>query len=253
MKSISTVFIFGLIVMISVTGCNQSKSKKNTTTSTSFNPVTPPNPGFTPVPTPTPPATSTGQCYGTGNEAGVADAGQTINYYKLNNPPVVAHGAGAGVIVYNSETDLASGYSQGMFYTNSRFNVRVIPRRQYFGTDSKGVSCMYSPRPYSKLRVGVKLRKRESQAGDYYQFDDVAVDCASKVHEFQVPQGSAFPLIVEVSNIMWDWSCQSYTNQGFPNVAGVCPWDSVWTTECVQVEVQFSTDDTKDIPGTRTN
>ncbi len=194
-----------------------------------------------------------GECHGTGSEPGISDAGQTIDYYKISEPPIVAHGHNEGVIAWSSESNMPAGISQDIFFTNARFNVRVIPRRRYFGTDSKGVACAYQPRPYGRMQVGVRVRKRESPgSGDYHLFDNVRVDCASKVHSFQVPANTAFPLVVEILNVKWDWSCKSYEQQGFPNVDGVCPWDNVWLTECYSMELQVSTDTTKDLPGPKT-
>ena len=261
-----TMKFLGLgFVFLGLYSCSGGGSSSNKNTVSNTNPVntTPPTTytppaGYTPPPTYTPPAGSGNCSYGTGNEQGLVTAGQTIDYYKINNPPIVAHGAGDGAIVWSSETDLPGSYNQNIFYTNAKFNLRVIPRRQYYGTDSKGVSCAYQPRPYTKLQVGVVVRRREDPpgVGAYYLFDNVNLDCASQVHEFSVPTNTAFPLVVEVKNVKWDWSCQSYINQGFTESylqsIGYCPFDNVWLTECYSLEVQFATDTTKDIPGQRT-
>jgi hypothetical protein len=241
------------LICFSLVGCvGSKKSTRNGNDSSTTSGLNGPG-GFPPPGTGTGTNTSTGQTSGTGNEDGVADAGQTIEYYKLNDPPLVMHGYNNGVVAWSSSTDLTLGLTQNIFFTDQRFNVRVIPRRTFFGTDSKGVSCMFQPRPYERLQVGVRVRKASLPTGDYYLFDDVPVDQASLIHEFTTPANTTEPLVVEVLNVAWDWSCTDYANQGFPNVAGVCPWDKVWATECVQVEVQFSTDFTKDIPGQRTN
>lgn len=256
MKLVAKHLLFITCLLFTISSCTKKTSSKKSNTSSSTTTLLPPvnsNTGgsgssgsgsnITP-----------GQCNGTGNEQGIADSGQTINYYKINNPPIVSHGKGDGIVVWSSETDLPLGYSQSMLYTDARLNVRIIPRRQHYGTDSKGVECRYLPQPYGKLQVGVSVRRKEDAAGtgQYHLFDDVAVDCASKVHEFQVPSNTNYPLVIEVKNVKWDWSCKDYENQGYSNVPGVCPWDNVWSTECYQLELQFSTDTTKDIPGLRT-
>jgi len=188
---------------------------------------------------------------GTGGEPGVADAGQTFEYFKIKDPKIVAHGAGSGAVVWSSEVNLSTAYSQTIFSTNTRFNVRVIPRRTNATVDSKGVACKFQnpPRPFSKMQVGVRVRKQGVTYGDYYLFNDVPVDCASGVHSFAVPQGTTTPLVIEILDVKWDWSCTDYANQGHPNVPGVCPWDKVWNSECYALELEFSTDTTKDLPG----
>lgn len=251
--TLTTLFASSLLLM----GCDTktSNKKSNTTTSTT-SPVTnypypTPYPTATPYVYPTIPPTGTDCANGPANAAGIADAGQTIEYYKINQPPVVAHGKDEGVVVWNSVSNMPAGVSQNILYTDARINVRVVPKKQSFGTDSMGIACQYYPQPYTKLQVGVRVRKQEASVGDYYLFDNVPVDCPSATRQFQVPEGTSLPLVIEVMNIKWDWSCQSYANQGYPNVPGVCPWDRVWLTECVGVELQFSTDSTKDLPGPR--
>jgi len=234
-------------------GCDSKTSNKKSTTTSTTSPVTNyPYPTPTPDPTtpyPTIPPTGVNCANGPAAAPGVADAGQTIEYYKINQPPIVAHGTGEGIVVWSSVTNMPAGVSQNILYTDARINVRVVPRRQSFGNDSMGVPCQYYPQPYQKLQVGVRVRKQEASVGDYYLFDNVPTDCPSATRHFQVPEGTSLPLAIEVMNIKWDYSCTDYANRGYPNVPGVCPWDRVWPTECVGVELQFSTDSTKDLPG----
>jgi hypothetical protein len=248
----SALVTLSLSITIGLIGCDQKSTKKNIS-ATSTNPLTNPNPVVTPYPTGTSTPAPTSCAYCSGTEPGVADSGQTINYYKLNSPYIIAHGANQGNIVFSTESNLPANYNQNIFFSDSRFNVRVIPRYQNKGTDSMGVPCAYNPQPFTKMNIGIVLRSRQSSpgVGDYHRFSDVQVDCPSKIHEFQVPSTSD-PLVVEVMNVQWDWSCKSYEQQGYPNVPGVCPYDNVWQTECYALEVQFSTDTTKDIPGTKT-
>jgi hypothetical protein len=248
--AIAPWFILGSMAFL-VSGCSD-KTTKNSPTST--NPITG-NPPVQPTATvsPTNPTQPSNCPWGNGNEPGVADSGQSLEYYKLNNPPVVAHGAGYGTVIFSTETDLPTAYNQNIFFSDGRFNLRVIPRYQQQGVDSKGRNCAYNPMPFEKMNIGIVVRSRQSSpgVGDYYQFKDVPVNCASKIHQFQVPSTSD-PLVIEVMNVEWDYSCIDYANRGYPNHPGVCPYDDVWRTECFAVEVQFSTDTTKDIPGTKT-
>jgi hypothetical protein len=253
LTSLLLMFAFGSLV----TSCQQQTSSKSNSGSSGNSVTTTSTTGWTTgtsTTTGSTTGTSTGNCaYGTGNESGISDSGQTIEYYKINSPAVVAHGANYGTIVFNSATDLPASYNQNIFFTDSRFNLRVIPKYQRGGTDSKGRSCdYYSPRPFTKMNIGVVVRSRQSSpgVGDYYTFTDVDVNCPSKVREFQVPS-TPDPLVVEIMNVEWDYSCIDYAEQGFDDVSGVCPYDRVWLTECYQLEVQFATDTTKNIPGTR--
>lgn len=246
------------VVLLFSYGCGgKTSSKKNTTNTSTTSPVNN-------IPTTGSPTTGTGSgstsCVnGSPTEAGVVTAGQVQEYYTINNPPVVAHGAGNGTVVWSSETDLPQSYSQNMFLTNAKFNVRVVPRRQFYGTDSRGRSCDYAPLGYTKLEVGVVLRRREDPSGvGQYRRLEADVNCPSQTHEFQVPSNTAFPLVVEIKDVMWDYSYIDYTNQGYSqqdleNISVfVCPWDRVWVNDCYSLEVQFSTNTTKDLPGPRT-
>jgi len=260
----NTISITGILVVFLFTmSCERSTTVNRTNSSFDQvnNPIpTPnptPNPGdpyILPNPTPIPDPNPSNCANGSADAAGVSDAGQSIDYYKLNNPSVVAHGASGGQIVWSSETDLPSSYNQNIFFSDSRMNIRVVPRYQNQGVDSKGVTCAYVPQPFTKMNIGVVVRSASAQpgVGAYYQFKDVDVNCPSKVREFQVP-ASQDPLIIEVMNVQWDWSCLSYAQQGYNNVPGYCPYANVWQTECYQLEIQFATDTTKNLPGPRAN
>lgn len=263
MFSLKKTFLW-LLVFSSLYSC-ENKTTVNKRSTDTTNPVTNPrNPSDTggsgtggtgtstpPIDPPRDPATCPN---GTPDAAGIADQGQSIEYYRINNPPVVAHGATGGQIVWSSNLDLPPSYNQNIFYSDSRFNIRVIPRYQNKGVDSRGVTCAYYPQPFEKMNIGIVLRTAQSSpgVGEYYQFRDVPVDCPSKVRQFSVPATSD-PLIIEVMNVEWDWSCISYAQEGYPNVPGACPYSYVWLTECYQLEIQFSTDTTKDLPGTKVN
>lgn len=194
----------------------------------------------------------------TGSPPGISDGGQNIEYYKLNNPKLSAHGTAnpnryasyyPNGIVWSSLNDLDSSISQNIFRTNARFHIRVkaLPGPQY-ENDSKGIYCHYVAENYTKLQIGVVVRKQGATSGDYYLFNDVKVNEYSDVHPFVVPANTTEPLVIEVRDIAWDRTCSYYTDQGFPNVQGACPYAPVWDTACVAWEIQVATDDTKDFP-----
>jgi hypothetical protein len=291
MKRLPFLTIIFIGLSLSVSGCAPKTNKIKKANTTSTNPFgTGTDTGTTPAGYPTFPTAEvitthpdpyqSNQCgansgmegggvgYGTGNEAGYADANppQTIEYVKVNDPLIIAHGTGTGVVQWSSQTDLSPSISQSIFYTDQRMNIRVVPRAiQQGASDTRtGASCAYIPRPYQKLKVTVRVRRADLSSGYVFTFgsvdldnngqgDGVPLNKASRVHEFQVPQGSSAPLVIEVMNIEWDYSCYEYETQNYCDVPGSCPWGSVWTSECVGVELQFSTDGTKDLVGERTN
>lgn len=194
----------------------------------------------------------------TGSPPGISDGGQNIEYYKLNNPKLSAHGTAnpnrhasfyPNGVVWSTDNDLSSSISQNIFRTDSRFHIRIKAiEGPQFENDSKGIYCQYVRENYTKLQVGIVVRKQGATSGDYYLFNDVKVGEFSDVHPFAVPPNTTEPLIIEVRDIGWDRTCSYYTEQGFPNVQGACPYAPVWDTACVAWEIQVATDDTKDFP-----
>ena len=113
-----------IAMMIGLTGCLAPKSTNKKTTSSDNSTSTPDSGGGTVVD----PGSNTGG-NGSGDEPGIPDAGQTQDYYSINN--IVLHGK-ANVLphfsipdnLWSSERGISSD-DQHIFYTNSRFNIRV--------------------------------------------------------------------------------------------------------------------------------
>lgn len=195
----------------------------------------------------------------TGSPPGVADGGQTVDYHKVGTLPVIiARGSAPpnrwadfhpGGVVWNSKDDMPSNISQDIFTTNSRFNLRVKALTGIQGVnDSRGIPCNFVPLPYKKLNIGVRVRRRDAVSGDYYHFRDVGVNQFSNVKEFVVPPNVTEPLVIEISDLEWDYSCTHYSLAGHSNVTGYCPYARIWDTQCVRLQFEFATDDTRDIP-----
>ncbi len=186
---------------------------------------------------------------GTGSEAGISTNGQTTNYYTLPSYDVIMHGAPQGQVVFNSQLHL-SGYNENIFKTDSRFNLRVIPRQIGKGTDSKGNACtkQQAAQEFSLINVGIIVRAASgtSGVGSYHFFEDIPVDCASEVFEFSVPATSD-PLVIEVLNVTNDQDCLEDQSRGITSGRN-CPYTEVGSMECYALDIQFSTDSTKDIP-----
>lgn len=201
--------------------------------------------------------TSNGDGYGDGNEEGVSDGGQTINFYTIEG--IAIHGTEGRTLSGPiwSTTMLGSG-DQAIMYSNSRFNIRVRPRSAPTrgSSDSEGVTCNYVANPYKKLRVKLCLRKAGATC-DYTKtvtFGDIAVDEVSKVKEFTNLPVTSEPLIIDILSVQWDYACQNYLDQGYssddPQLDGYCPMGNIWKTSCAAFDIQFSTDITKDFPVT---
>lgn len=215
-----------------------------------------------------------GDSHGDGSEPGISDGGQTTNYYTISN--IIVHGTqnpnrhqcgnsytspqtGTTTVatppncyhpdyLWSSAVDFPSSENY-VFETDSRFNLRVIPRPRpsHNSSSVKNINCHYGNggESYSKLQIDVCVRSATGSCNNFntVTFPNVAVNGASKVKEFHVPVTNQ-PLVVEVRDVQSDHSCVLY-GQGY------CPISSVWDTECVRFDIQFATDDTKDIPGPR--
>jgi hypothetical protein len=203
-----------------------------------------------------------------GSEDGIADAGQTINYRTISN--IIVHGnqnpnrhrcgnVFNGVtatapncynpnFLWSSAVDLPSA-NQHIFSTDRRFNLRVIPRSgpNQNRKDVKDIECRHANDLYTELELEVCVRGASETCNNFntVTFNGVKVNVASLIKEFPVPV-TMDPLVVEVRDISWDYTCKAYGND-----PTYCPYASVWDTQCVRFDIQFSTDETKDIPGQR--
>ncbi len=269
LTSLLLMFAFGSLVTSCQPKTSSSKTNSGTSNLPSLGTTGSSTGSSTGLTTGSTTGSSTGSScpWGTGSEAGISDNGQTISYYKLNSPPAVMHGANSWEVGFSTDSDLPPNYNQNIFFTDQRFNVRVIPRRTQRGTDSKGRYCAFIDSPFTKMNIGVVVRSRDASpgVGAYYQFKDVPINCPSKVREFigQIPN-TPDPLVIDILNVESDHACILHQSQTDPRTGtnytyedgvsrGYCPYDQVSSTECFEVEVQFSTDTTTNLPGTRVN
>ena len=266
-KNIFTIII---ILLVSASCLNSSSNKRKNTVDSSAPQAPTPYYPLPPAGTPVNPVPSTGGTgeygqdgpgtgYGDGNEPGVPNPSNTSapEYYSING--IIVHGtanpnryAPPNGILWSS-TEGVSSNDQHIFTTNSRFNVRV---RAQAGPaqntlDTRSIACQYNNSIYNKLLVTLCVRKQNGSCIYTQTFDDVPVGQVSKVKEFNIPLSTAEPLVIDVLDVQWDYTCISYGEQGFSNQTGYCPWAPVWDTQCVKFDVQFSTDDTTDLPGPR--
>ncbi|OUR96434.1 hypothetical protein A9Q84_08765 [Halobacteriovorax marinus] len=234
--------ILTLLVILSLTSCVQkTTNKKSSSTSTTQSSVVPPS---------TDP--------GTDDPAGDPYVDPSLpSYYSL--PEVVVHGTASpnrnpppNGIFWASNRNIGSN-DQYIFQTDSKLNIRIkaLSGPSIYSTDSNNVQCNYSPLPYTKLKLSVCVRSSQGSCVFQHTFDDIAVGSYSYVKEFSVPANTSDPLVIEVKDVQWDYTCNYYANNGFPNQPGYCPFSAVGYADCVKFQIEFSTDETQDLPGPR--
>lgn len=186
----------------------------------------------------------------TGDEEGVADAGQTTDYYSLNT---IVHSKDHNSnenrpYIWSSSVNVPES-NQNIFLTDARFNIRIRAKEAPpKGNDSHGVGCDYqdfeSWFKYTKLDVDLCIRKAsETDCHESHSFNNIQVNSASQVKKFSVPNTSQ-PLVIDILDVKWDTGCLYDRGQS----ERYCPTFRVWKNDCVEFDLQFSTDYTKDFP-----
>lgn len=187
---------------------------------------------------------SSGDCFADG----VGDSAN--NYITIN--PIIGKGENAGIVQYSSADDpnFQGPGDQEIFLTDSRLNIRVLanssPGQGTTTTTSK--TCEMMAVPYKKLqvKVGIKIQGSSGYQSTYI-FDDIDVNGCSEVHEFSITQTSE-PIIIEILETKWDYSCTWANNVNDVNAESYCPFSYVWQNDCFSVGLQVATDHTRDIP-----
>lgn len=194
-----------------------------------------------------------GNSYGDGSEEGISDSGQDLNYRTVSN--IVVKTPSSGSLFWSSKDAPNLANDQHIFAADQRFNLRIIPRRHpNEGTVAfDNTSCSNdSPIDYGALSIDVCLRREGGSCINTTRFENISVNGASKVKEY-TPPSSTQPLIVEVTSVEWDYWCAQgddrYCPTGPINFGADRMDPSV--KDCVRFDIQFSTDETKDLPGPR--
>ncbi len=244
--------------MSALASCSvKSTSSKTTTTNTSST-----------SPIGTSGTGSGGTSTGTGTTVsgcdGVARDGATRCYYK-NIPTIQVMGAttaasSAGTPYWSSATLTSSGtgVSPNQFVSDGTFNIRIIPRLANATTAASnpsvaGKTCSSFMNNAKKLYVQIRLRQQGASSGEIATLS-AAIDEASNIWHFSPPV-SATPLVVEVINVMADIRCNQSGGKYY------CPYADIplnsptmnYPTECVAFDLQYSTDETYDLPGSSAN
>jgi hypothetical protein len=187
---------------------------------------------------------------------GVARAGVTKCYFK-NIPTITASGGTFGQSWWSSTSYVAAtGSDPKVFSTDATFNVRIIPRVATTGSTSTfGKSCSTYMNYATKLKVQLMLHRNGVSVGEIATLT-ADMDIPSKVWHFTVP-ASSDPLVLEVVNVLSDSRCSGKYGTKLStcstNPYYDIPINTKGPTECVAFDLQFSTDETYDLPGASAN
>ncbi len=251
MKTLIILFLF-----VAVVGCNSKQPAVNNTYIT--NPITGGGGGTctgTNCPAPCTGSNCTTPTPISGCD-GIARANATSCYYK-NIPRVQVSGGVYGQSFWKSN-NLPGGISQNQFVTDASFNVRIIARSPTSGNSTFGRSCSPYMLNSKKLRVKIQLQKAGVSPGEEATLTS-EIDVPSKVWRFSPPKGTTQPYVLEVVNVESDARCSG----AYGTPLASCPSNpysgipvntsTQYQTECAAFDIQFSTDETYDLPGALAN
>ena len=231
-----------ILVLVALVGCNPKQPSPSTAGTTVINNTYTTNP-----------VTGDGTGTGTGTTIsgcdGIARDSATRCYYK-NIPTVQVSGDVTLNTPFWLSTNLPSSISQNQFATDATFNVRIIPRAaDATKTSISGKTCSpFTVNNSKKLQVKLMLRKQGVGLGEVITLT-ADRDTPSSKGIFTVPGGTTSPYILEVTSVQSDTRC---TWAGGTSTT-LCPYapipvNTLGPTECVAFDIQYSTDDTYDLP-----
>ena len=236
-------FIILLIASLTITSCVESKSNKKSSSDTS-----------TTQSTVLLPSENAGD-----SDSGYYEDSDLPSYYTL--PPVtsgpegvILHGTNdqnrnevSTGILWSSEQNMSTA-NQEILKTDSRFNIRLMalsaPSQNTI--DSNGSKCTMYPVGYQKLQVSLCVKKKGGACVYMHLFNDLNLNEWSLTKEFNIPSNTDDPLVIQVLDVKWDYSCTWTGGSG-----SYCPYDGVWDKDCIRFKMQVSTDGTRDLPGGR--
>lgn len=232
MKTIKISKIILAVLMLSQVSCvEKTSNKKSSSTQTSTISTTATDPASNDTPD-------------------VVEDPSLPNYYSLN---VILHGtppSSPGNGVYWSSDENIPSNDQYIFQTDSRMNVRIkaLASPTKFSTDSNGIECSQYALGYTKLNVDICIRSASGICVYEHSFTEIGVNSYSPVKEYTVPSNTNEPLVVEVNDVRWNYYTlmnPAYIEAGYPEMM------SIGYLDCIKFQIEFSTDETKDLPGSR--
>ncbi len=124
--------------------------------------------------------------------------------------------------------------------TDTKLNIRVLVRPAPY---ANATTCKNSF-AYGALEMAVGIRtKYDSAPLEKITFKNIKVNECSQVRSFKITPTLKLnndPVILEVSNVKWDYACTIGWN------SADCPFNYVWKSSCFEAILQVSTDYTKD-------
>ncbi|MDO9182389.1 MAG: hypothetical protein Q7U04_08260 [Bacteriovorax sp.] len=188
---------------------------------------------------------------------GVYHDGATSCYYK-NIPTIQASGGVYGQTWWSSTNFISStGNSPGQFSSDYTFNVRIIPRSPTANaTSTFGKVCSPYKMYATKIKVQLMMHKYGVSLGEVATLTST-IGAPSNVYHFTVPRGTGNPLILEVVNVSSNSRCTGFYGSNPSNCSTNpyldIPINTLGPTECVAFDIQYSTDETYDLPGPTAN
>lgn len=251
-----------ILVMSLLSACSVKSTNSKIQSTTATSPI-----GYDPGTVPGGSTTVGGiACDGVNNNTGANKC-----YYK-NIPTIQVMGATNYAITngvpFWSSTNLGSSISQNQFATDEVFNVRIVPRMAIKTNPAvnpavPGKSCnhtMTNDRIATKLFIQIKLQTKEEHLAGSADGEvatlSASIDQPSTVWHFS-KRVTPSNLVIKVVNVLTDTRCRA----GGAGAAGYCPYSdlplnsatSTAATECVAFDIQYSTDETYDLPGASAN
>lgn len=178
-------------------------------------------------------------------------------YRRIN---VIGHGNSTGVS-WSSYNDprYSSSYTNtqdSIFVTDAKFDLRVVaksPPGQGI-IDSLGEMCNFSGLPFSKIKFNISIRDVFSSSPFHTQTVELDVEKCSPILNLaqHLPQITE-PIILEISDVKTDYPCAMFppgTSEYNQLNCGTNQFQPLSNSECFELELQLSTDETKDLPGT---
>ena len=192
-------------------------------------------------------------------DPGIADADQTLDYYKLKG--IRGAGNGSSESQWSSSRLGESSATTGILVSDSRIHLRIMPR----AAPGKGGRCGQQ-QTYTKLSLSISIRgPRSTGYLETLTFNEVELNECSKVLQFTVPNGvtSQAPFKLDIHDVLSDGTCRWLPgSEGCPNTLLPLPGDGPngagrtlrngkkvnAPDACWKIDLHLATDDTKDIP-----
>lgn len=186
-----------------------------------------------------------------------------VNLPEYRRIGIIGHGSDYNV-AWSSKDDAryASTYTtnkqDSIFVTDAKFDVRIVVRpgpRQGAKDSMNNSRCDFDGLPYSKLKFNLGIRDLYSS----FNFSNIPFELdvgnCSRVYKLidYLPRSHSTdsPIVLEISRVETNYPCVMYQpgTSGYDgNYCGSNPYRNLHSNDCFEVELQLSTDETKNLP-----